>query len=82
MLLGFGYLYMFVMFYLFFLFFKKKTKHNRLKKARLPKLCNIIFWFFLKMGSVRSLDQKINLVSPWKLRLLHGDFLIYRLTVK
>ena len=82
MLLGFGYLCKFVMFYLFFLFLKKKAEHNRLKKARLPKLCNIIFWFFLKMGSVRSLDKQINLVSPYKLRLLHGDFSIYRLTVK
>ena len=83
MFLGFGYLYKFVMFYFFFLFFFGKAEHNRLKKARLPKLCNItIFWFLLKMGSVRYLDQQINLVSSYKLTLLHRDFSIYRLTVK
>ena len=82
MLLGFGYLCKFVMFYLFFLFLKKKAEHNRLKKARLPKLCNIIFWFLLKMELVKPLDQQTNLVSPYKLRLLHGDFSICRLTVK
>ena len=65
----------------FFSFFEK-AEHNRLKKARLPKVCNIIFWFLLKMGLVRSLDQQINLVSPYKLRLLHGDFSNYRLTVE
>ena len=80
MLLGFGYLYKFVMYYFFLLFFEK-AEHNRLKKARLPKLCNIIFWFLLKIGSFRSIDQQINLVSSYKLRLLHGDFSIYRLTV-
>ena len=81
MLIGFGYLYKFVVLFLFYFFFEK-AEQNRLKKARLPKLCNIIFWFWLKMGSARSLDQQINLVSPYKLRLLHGDFSIYRLTVK
>ena len=65
-----------------FFFCFEKAEHNRLKKARLPKLCNIIFWFLLKIGSFRSIDQQINLISSYKLRLLHGDFSIYRLTVE
>ena len=36
MLLGFGYLYKFVMFYFFFL--KKKAKNNILQKRQLPKM--------------------------------------------
>ena len=80
MFLGFGYPYMFYFFFNFFFF--GKAEHNRIRKARLPKICNIIVWFLLKMGWVRSLDQQANLVSPNKLRLLHGDFSIYRLTVK
>ena len=85
MLLGFGYLYILCLlcFISFFFFFFEKAEHNRLKKARLPKLCNItIFWFLLKMGSVRYLDQQIKFVSSYKLTLLHRDFSIYRLTVK
>ena len=82
MLLCFGYLYMFVMFNFFLFFFFEKAEHNRLKKSRLPNLCNKSFWFLLKMGLVRSVDQQINLVSLYKLRLLHEDFSIYRLTVK
>ena len=44
MLLGFGYLYKFV------IFFFQKAENNSLKKARLPKFCNIIFLFLLKIG--------------------------------
>ena len=62
MLLGFGYLYKFVMFYfLLFCFFKKKI--IGLKK-NWPKFCNIIFLFLLKIDSVGLVDQQINLVSP------------------
>ena len=60
MLLGFGYLYKFVMF-----FFFKKQKIIDLKKASWPKFCNIIFLFLLKIGSVGTVDQQINLVSPY-----------------
>ena len=58
--LGFGYLYKFVMFYFFF----QKAENNRLKKASWSKFCNIIFIFLLKIGSVRPVNQQINLVSP------------------
>ena len=40
MLLGFGYLYKFVMFYLFFFFENQKIIDQ--KKASWPKFCNII----------------------------------------
>ena len=52
----------------FVLFFFKKQKIIDLKKASRPKFCNIIFLFFLKIGSVGPVDQQINLVSPylWK----------------
>ena len=62
MLLGFGYLYKFVI--LHFLYFFQKAENNRLKKASWPKLCNIIFLFLLKIVSVGPADQQINLVSP------------------
>ena len=62
MLLGFGYLYKFVMFYFFFFFFKKQ-KIIDFKKASWPKFCNITFLFLLKIGSVGPVDQQINLVS-------------------
>ena len=57
MLLGFGYLYKFVMFYFFFFF--QKAENNRLEK-----FCNIIFLFLLKIGLGGPVDQQINLVSP------------------
>ena len=47
MLLGFGYLYKFML-----LFFFHKAENNRLKKASWSKFCNIIFLFLLKIGSV------------------------------
>ena len=59
MLLGFSYLYKFVMFY--FSFFLKK---ERLKNASWPKFCSINFLFLLKIGSGGPLDQQINLVLP------------------
>ena len=62
MLLGFGYLYRFVMFYFFFFF--QKAENNRLKKSYLTKICDIIFLFFIKIGSVGPVDQQINLVLP------------------
>ena len=71
MLLGFGYLYKFVMFYFFFFFFLKKQKID-LKKASWPKFCNIIFLFFLKMGQVGPVEKQINLVSP-KTKISHKN---------
>ena len=53
---------MFAMF--FFYIFLRKAENNRLKKASWPKFCNIIFSILLKIGSVGSVDQQINLVSP------------------
>ena len=61
MLLGFGYLYKFVI--LHFLYFFQKAENNRLKKASWPKLCNI-FLFLLKAGSVGPVDQQINFALP------------------
>ena len=58
MLLGFGYLYKFVMFY--FLFFFKKQKIIDFKKASWPKFCNITFLFLLEIGSVGPFHQQIN----------------------
>ena len=46
MVLGFGYLYNFVMFISFFF---KKQKIIDFKKASWPKFCNIIFLFLLKI---------------------------------
>ena len=57
MILSFGYLKKFVMFYFFF--FQKAE----IKKKPIGKFCNIIFLFFLKIGSVGPVDQQINLVS-------------------
>ena len=62
MLLNFGYLYKFIMFH-FLLVFQKAEK-KILKKASWPKLCNIIFLFLLKVGSVEPVDQQINFASP------------------
>ena len=59
MLLGFGYLYKFVMLY-FFSF--QKAENSRLQKSW-PKCFNI-FLFLLKIWSVGSVDQQINLVPP------------------
>ena len=64
MLLGFGYLYKFVMFCFFFFF--QKTENDRLKNNIWPKFCNIIFLFLLKIESVGHVDQQINLVLPYK----------------
>ena len=64
MLLGFGYLYKFVMFHFFF-FYSQKAENNRLKKASWPKFCNIIFLFLLKIGSIGPVDQQISLFLPW-----------------
>ena len=64
MLLGFSYLYNFVMFCFFFFF--QKTENDRLKNDIWPKFCNIIFLILLKIGSVRPVDQQINLVLPYK----------------
>ena len=60
MLLGFGYLFV-VMLYFFFL---QKAENSRLKKVNWPTFCNIIFFFLLKIGSLRSTDQQINYVLP------------------
>ena len=60
MLLGFAYLYKFVMFY--FLFYFKEQKIINLKKASWPKF--YIFLFLFKIGLVRPVDQQINLVLP------------------
>ena len=46
MLLGFGYLYKFVMIYFLFIFFFKKQKLIDLKKPSWPKFCYIIYFFF------------------------------------
>ena len=62
MLLGFGYLYKFVIFYFLFLFEKQKIIDK--KKNSWPKVCNIIFLLLIKIGSVGPVDQQINLVSP------------------
>ena len=60
MFLGFGYLY-----FCYVLFFSlQKAENNRLKKASRPKFCNIIFLFFLKVGSVGPVYQKINFALP------------------
>ena len=47
---------------IYFLFFQK-AENNRLRN------CNIIFLFLLKIGSVGPVDQQINLVSPYSLKL-------------
>ena len=59
MLLGFNYLYKFVMFYVFFL---QKAEDNRLKKSSWPKFCNIILLFLLKLGLFEPSDKQIDLV--------------------
>ena len=69
MLYGFGYLRKLVMFHFFF--FNRKQKIIALKKASWPKFSNIIFLFLLKIGSVGSIDQPINLVSPYQLNFLY-----------
>ena len=72
MLLGFGYFYKFVMFY--FLLFSK-TENNRLKKEPVGQNFVIFFFFFffllfLKIESVGPVDQQINLVSPYFIKLI------------
>ena len=54
MLLGFGYLYKFVMYYFF-----QKAEKNKLEKASWSKFY-IIFFLLLKIRSVRLVDQQIN----------------------
>ena len=46
MLLGFGYLYKFVMIYFLFIFFFKKAEINRFKKTQLAKILLYYFLFF------------------------------------
>ena len=65
MLFGFDYLCKFIFY--FSLFKKKNAENNRLKKASWPQFCNIIFLFLLQIGSVKPVDQQINLVSPNKI---------------
>ena len=63
MLLGCGCLWKFVMFYL--LLFYQKAENNGLKKKLVGKSFVISsFCFFLKIGTVGPIDQKINLDSP------------------
>ena len=62
MLVVFGYLYKIVKFCFFFFFKKQKIKDLK-ENASWLKFCNIIFLFLLKIGSVRPVDQKINLFS-------------------
>ena len=38
--------------------------NDKFKKASLPKFCNIIFLFMLKIGFVWPVDQQINLILP------------------
>ena len=48
-----------------FLFFFKKQKIKDLKKKHFkekPQFCNIIFLFLLKIDSVGSVDQQIDLI--------------------
>ena len=59
MLLGFSYLYKFVMFYFLFL---QKAEDNKLKKSSWPKFCNIILLFLLKLGLFEPSDKQIDLV--------------------
>ena len=66
MLLGFAYLYKFVMF--FFCFFQK-AENNRLKKNSWPKFCNI-FLFLIKIGSVGLVDQQMPLVSSYEKKVV------------
>ena len=61
MLLGFGYLYKFVVFCFFFF---KKQKIIDLKKSSWQKFCNIVFLFLLKIGLGRPIDEQINLFLP------------------
>ena len=63
MLLGFGYLYKFVMFYLF-IFFKKQKIIDFEKKTVGQKFVILFFCFRLKIGLVVPVDQQITLVSP------------------
>ena len=59
MLLGFSYLYKFVMFYFLFL---QKAEDNKLKKSSWPKFCNIILLFLLELGLFEPSDKQIDLV--------------------
>ena len=57
MLLGLGYLYV----YILFIFFQK-VENNRLYSW--PKFCNINSFLLLKVMSVERIDQQINFVLP------------------
>ena len=61
-----------------FIFFFKKQKIIDFKKASRTKFCNIIFLFFLKIGSIGPIEQQLNLFSPylWK-RCFDWTFLRY-----
>ena len=48
----------------FISFFLQKEENNSFKKASRPKFCTI-FLFLLKIGSIGSVDQQINLVSSY-----------------
>ena len=45
MLLGFGYLYKFVLIYLLFIFFFQKAEINRFKKTQLAKI--LLYYLFI-----------------------------------
>ena len=72
MLLGFIYLYKFVISYLF-----QKAEYNRLKKSESLKIFNFVFLFLHKIVSVGPIDQQTNLTSSnvllikLKLLLIH-----------
>ena len=57
MLLGLGYLYVYVLFIFF-----QKVENNRLYSW--PKFCNINSFLLLKVMSVERIDQQINFVLP------------------
>ena len=55
-----SFLFYFILFFVF-----QKAENNRLKKASLPKFCNIIFSFLRRIESVGPVDQQTNLVWPY-----------------
>ena len=52
--------WLFIFLLYFISFFFKKEKIIDLKKASWPKLCNIIFLFLIKVGSIGPVGQQIN----------------------
>ena len=65
MLLGYGYLYKFLMLY-FFIFFFKKQKIIDKKKPVGQNFVISFFLFLLKIGLIGPVDQQINLVSLYQ----------------